>query len=97
MDPQFRLQILLAAGFFFMILIFLMMILKSIGIMSHDLDRLEDITTKEIILTKKQRKKKEKIDTHRKQAEQDRSKRQQSLLNVPLMKQDDPAQEAEGK
>jgi hypothetical protein len=95
MEPQFRLQILLAAIFFFLILIFLMMILKSIGIMTHDLDRLEDVIDKEIILTRKQRKKRKKIDTHRKQAEHDRSKRQQSLLNVPLRKQDD-SPESEG-
>ena len=57
--------------------------------MSHSLNRLEDIISKEVVLTYNMKVNGFKADKQREAAAQERKRRQEALLNVPLIENPD--------
>lgn len=83
--PLLKLALVMAVIFLVIVLGFLMVTMKSVGGMGHNLDRFEELISKEVIATYKRKLVLIKKEKHRQVSENDRARRQSALLNVPLM------------
>lgn len=84
--PILKLTLVMAVSFLLMVLGFLMVSLKSVERMGQILERFDELISKEVVATYKRKLVLIKKEKHKQVSEQDRHKRQQALLNVPLMK-----------
>lgn len=91
MDSQEKLLLLLSAIFLVVIFVSFLITIRSIGNITHSLDRLKEIVSKETVLSYNRAVSEQKAGIQREQATQERVRRQEALLNVPLMKKDKEA------
>ncbi|MGL1934333.1 MAG: hypothetical protein OCD01_04915 [Fibrobacterales bacterium] len=89
MDIELKLGIFIAILFLFVIGVSFMIIMNTIGGISHALERLQEIISKEVILTHNQKIQDLQFERQRRENTEERKKRQEALLNVPLIKNDD--------
>ncbi len=89
MDIELKLGIFIAVIFLAVVGISFMIIMNSIGGISHSLTRLHEIIAKEVILTHNQRIQDLKFQQQRAEDNVERKKRQEALLNVPLIKKEE--------
>ena len=82
---ELKLGLFLSITFLFLLVVILLVLLKTIGNMSHSLNRLEEIISKEVILTYNMKINGFKADKQREAAAHERKRRQEALLNVPLV------------
>jgi hypothetical protein len=84
--PEIRLAILFAAAFIIVLFIAVIIIMHSLGNMENHLKRMEFIISKEIILRYNQQINYYKQQKQRFIAQQEREKRQEALLEIPLVR-----------
>ena len=86
MTLDIKLTIILLVVFMLVLFLAIIVVMNSIGNISHSLDRLQEIIKKEVILSYNQRISDLRQDKQREIARQEKKKRQEALLNVPLVK-----------
>jgi len=84
--PEIRLAILFAAAFAIVLFITVTIVMHSLGNMENHLKRMEFIISKEIILRYNQQVNYYKQQRQRFIAQQEREKRQEALLEIPLVR-----------
>ena len=86
MDPTVKIQLLFLLLLIGVLLFAFMIIIHTLGNISHIFDRLEDIVDKETLLRQERLTKEVRIREQAVKVESERRKRSEALLNVPLMK-----------
>ena len=86
MTLDIKLTIILLVVFMLVLFLAIIVVMNSIGNISHSLDRLQEIIKKEVLLSYNQRISDLRQDKQREIARQEKKKRQEALLNVPLVK-----------
>ncbi len=86
MDPSLKIQILLMIVILGVLVIGFMIIVQTIGAINHIYDRLEEIVSKETILRLERLSKEITLRENAKRAEDERKRRNDALLNVPIMR-----------
>ena len=84
--PETRLAILFAAAFAIALFIAIIIIMHSLGNMENHLKRMQFIISREIILRYNQQVNYYKQQRQRFLAQQEREKRQEALLEIPLVR-----------
>jgi len=84
--PEIRLAILFAAAFAIVLFLAVIIIMHSLGNMENHLKRMQFIISKEIILRYNQQVNYYKQQRQRFIAQQERDKRQEALLEIPLVR-----------
>jgi len=85
-SPEIRLAILFAAAFAIVLFLAVIIIMHSLGNMENHLKRMQFIISKEIILRYNQQVNYYKQQRQRFIAQQEREKRQEALLEIPLVR-----------
>jgi len=84
--PEIRLAILFASAFAVSLFVVIIIIMHSLGVMENHLRRMEHIISKEIILRYNRQVNYYKQQRQRFIAQQERDKRQEALLEIPLVR-----------
>ena len=84
--PEIRLAILFVSAFAITLFIAVIIIMHSLGNMANHLKRMEFIISKEIVLRYNQQVNYYKQQRQRLIAQQEREKRQEALLEIPLVR-----------
>jgi hypothetical protein len=87
--PEIRLAILFAGAFAIALFIVVVIVMHSIGNMANHLKRMEFIISKEIVLRYNRQVNYYKQQKNRALAEMERKKRDEALLDIPLVRTDD--------
>jgi hypothetical protein len=85
LTQELKLGLLLATLFLFSIFVFVLIVMRTIGNVNHALNRLEEVITKEVVLRHNRIIQEQKTALQRDLMSVDRKRRQEALLNVPLM------------
>ncbi len=92
LTPDLKLSIILIISLLGMSLVTFLVVIRSIGDISHILDRLHDIISKELVLTYNRNVSNMKQSKRREDQSMERFKRQEALLNIPLVVKKNKAQ-----
>jgi hypothetical protein len=85
MSANEKLVFLLSATLMGMSLLTFLVVMRSVGELNHGLNRMEQILKKELILTYNRKVSELKQEKQRDDAALERMRRQDALLNIPLM------------
>ena len=86
MNSTEKIQILIYVFALIMLVVSFLVIINTVGNISHVFNRLEEIVTKETILRLERMEKELKIEQETNKLEDERKRRTEALLNVPLMR-----------
>ena len=88
MDASQKIEILIYGMASVILVVSFLVIINTIGNIGHDFDRIHEIVTKETILRLENMEKALKVQQETKKQEDERRRRTEALLNVPLMRND---------
>ena len=86
MDAQIKIQIILFLMLFGVMLVGFMVIIQTIGSINHAFNRMEEIVSKETLLRFERLNDELAIQENARKTESERRRRNEALLNVPLMR-----------
>ena len=84
-ESELKIAVLLALLFLAVVFVALLVVMRALGSISYSLERLEDVIGKEVVLAHNRRIRELRSEQKQRDAASQRKRRQQALLNIPLL------------